>query len=113
MNAILVLTTADCAELAQRIATDLVDAGEAACVSVVAGMRSIYKWEGKVCDEGELLLLIKSAAEKFEAVRAHIRRLHTYQVPEIIALPVFAGDPDYLSWLRNTVTLQTGGDSPQ
>ncbi len=108
MNAILVFTTADSAELAQRIATDLVDACEVACVSIVTGIRSIYKWEGKVCNEGEFLLVIKSAAERFEAVRARIRRLHSYQVPEIIAVPITAGDRDYLSWLHDQVAGSRG-----
>lgn len=108
MNTILVVTTADSAELAQRIATALVEAGEAACVNIVAGIRSIYKWEGEICDEGELLLLIKSAAERFEAVRSRIRQLHSYQIPEIIAVPISAGDPDYLSWLHGCVKNTTG-----
>ena len=99
MNAILVLTTTDSAELAQRIATALVEAGHAACVNIVPGIRSIYRWEGKVCDEGEWLLIIKSVAEQFDAVRSHIRRLHTYQLPEVIAVSITSGDPDYLRWL--------------
>jgi periplasmic divalent cation tolerance protein len=104
MKAILVLTTADSPELAQRIATALVEAGEAACVSIVPGIRSIYRWEGKACNEGELLLIIKSVAERYEDVRARIRQLHSYQVPEVIALPIAAGDPAYLSWLTSQVT---------
>jgi periplasmic divalent cation tolerance protein len=103
MDAILVLTTTDDPELAHRIAAALVEAGEAACVSIVPGIRSIYRWEGKVCDEGELLLMIKSVAEQFEAVRSRIRKLHSYQVPEVIALPITAGDPGYLDWMRGQV----------
>lgn len=104
MNAILVLTTTDSPELAHRIATALVEAREAACVSIVPGIRSIYRWEGKVCDEAELLLIIKSAAERYEDVRSRIRQLHSYQVPEVIALPITSGDPDYLRWLASQVT---------
>jgi periplasmic divalent cation tolerance protein len=104
MNPILVLTTTDNPELARRIATALVDAGEAGCVSIVPGIRSIYRWEGKTCEEDELLLIIKSSAERFEAVRASIRRLHTYQVPEVISTPITSGDPDYLRWLSEQVT---------
>ena len=103
MNAILVLTTTDSAELAERIARALVEAGEAACVNIVPGIRSIYRWEGKICDEGEWLLIIKSVAEQFEAVRSHIRLLHSYQLPEVIAVPVTSGDPDYLRWLAGQV----------
>jgi periplasmic divalent cation tolerance protein len=103
MNEILVLSTTDTLELAQEIATALVEAREAACVTIISGIRSVYRWEGKICNEGEHLLLIKSSADKFEAARSRIRRLHTYQVPEIIALPVSAGDPDYLAWLRSSL----------
>ncbi len=99
MNAILVLTTTDSAELAHRIATALVEDGQAACVSIVPGIRSVYRWGGKTCDDGEWLLMIKSVAEKFEAVRSHIRKLHSYQLPEVIAVPITSGDPDYLRWL--------------
>ena len=103
VNALLVVTTADSESLARRIASALVEAGEAACVNIVPGVRSIYRWEGKVCDEGEFLLMIKTAADRWEAVRSRIRQLHSYQVPEVIALSITAGDPDYLSWLGEQV----------
>jgi periplasmic divalent cation tolerance protein len=101
MNEILILSTADSEEVAHRIASALVQNREAACVSIVPGIRSVYRWEGTVCDEKELLLLIKSTGEHFEAVRARIRELHSYQIPEIIALPIHTGDPEYLRWLRD------------
>ncbi|MBP1594836.1 MAG: divalent-cation tolerance protein CutA [Acidobacteria bacterium] len=103
MNAILILTTADSAELARHIANALVEAREAACVSILPGIRSIYRWEGEVCDEGEHLLIIKTAADRYEAVRSRIRQLHTYQVPEVVALPITGGDRDYLAWLFEQV----------
>jgi periplasmic divalent cation tolerance protein len=103
MNEILILSTTDTMELAREIASTLVEAREAACVNIVSGIRSIYRWEGKVYSEGEYLLLIKSSAEKFTAVRSTIRRLHSYEVPEIIAVPITAGDPDYLVWLQSSV----------
>ena len=99
MSAIVVLTTTDSEELARTIARALVEAREAACVNIVPAIRSIYRWEGKICDERELLLIIKSSEEQFEAIRTRIRALHTYQVPEIVSLPIRAGDPDYLRWL--------------
>ena len=101
MSEILILSTADTPELAQKIATALVQADEAACVNIVSGIRSIYRWEGKLCDEAEVLLLIKSTMDKFDAVNARIRELHTYQLPEVIAIPIAAGDPAYLQWLRD------------
>ena len=103
MSEILVLTTADSLDLALRIASALVEQKEAACVNIVPGIRSIYRWEGKVCDDAELLLLIKSSADRFEAVRSRIRQLHTYEVPEVISLPIVAGDPSYLRWLHEQV----------
>ena len=103
MNEILILSTTDTLELAQRIASALVQAHEAACINIVPGIRSIYVWEGKECNEQECLLLIKSTNDKFEAVRARIRQLHSYQVPEIIGVPVSAGDVDYLAWIRSAL----------
>ena len=101
MNEILVLSTADTLDLAQRIAYALVQGSEAACVNIIPGVRSIYRWEGKVCDEGEFLLLIKSSLERFDAIKSRIHLMHTYQLPEVIALPITAGDPAYLSWLHS------------
>ena len=103
MNEILVFCTVDSEELGERIAAALVEASEAACVNIVSGVRSIYRWEGKLCRDAEFLLVIKSVAEKFEAVREIIHLIHTYQVPEIIAVPIAAGDADYLKWLRESV----------
>ncbi len=103
MNEILVLSTAEKLELAQEIGIALVEAGEAACVNIVPGIRSIYRWEGKLCNEKEVLLLIKSSKEKFEKIRNTIHRLHSYEVPEIIALPLSDGDSTYLAWLRSSL----------
>jgi periplasmic divalent cation tolerance protein len=103
MSEILVLTTADSIDLALKIASALVEQKEAACVNIVPGVRSIYRWEGKVCDDAELLLLIKSSADRFEAVRSRIRQIHTYEVPEVISLPVSAGDQSYLRWLNEQI----------
>ena len=100
MNEILIVSTADSMDLAEKIASTIVKEGLAACVNIVPGIRSIYRWEGKVCDEPELLLLIKSSEDHFETVRSRIRQLHTYDTPEVIAVPVCAGDPDYLNWLH-------------
>jgi periplasmic divalent cation tolerance protein len=103
MNEILILSTTDTMDLAQKIASSLVQSHEAACVNIVPGIRSVYRWEGKECNDTECLLLIKSSAEKFEAVRTTIRQLHSYEVPEIISLPITAGDTAYLNWLRTSL----------
>jgi periplasmic divalent cation tolerance protein len=103
MSEILILSTTDTLESAQKISHALVESYDAACVNIIPEIHSVYRWEGKICNEGEFLLLIKSSTEKFEAVRNCIRQLHSYQVPEIIALPIIAGDPDFLSWLRSSL----------
>ena len=103
MDEIIIFCTVDSEESGELISAALVEAGEVACVNIVSGIRSVYRWEGKLCRDAELLLVIKSTAEKFEAVRDRIRRMHTYQVPEVIAVSVTAGDADYLKWLRESV----------
>lgn len=100
MNAIIVFSTTDSRDLGEQIGEALVESGAAACVSIVPGATSIYQWEGKVCKETEFLMIIKSRMEKFEEVRAAIRQRHSYQVPEIIAIPVAAGDAEYLQWIH-------------
>jgi len=99
MKEIIVLSTADSMETASRIARALVEEGAAACVNIVPGIRSIYRWQGKLCDDGELLLVIKTTEARFEEVRLQIRALHTYELPEVIAVPITAGDAQYLGWL--------------
>jgi len=106
MNEIIVLCTTDKQELAENIAAALVEACEAACVNIIPGIRSIYRWEGKVCKETEYLLLIKTTTKQFEAIRSRIRRMHSYQVPEIIAASIVAGDADYLQWLHASVEVK-------
>ena len=78
----------------------LVDERLAACVNLLPGLTSIYRWQGAVRRQPECLLLIKTTAARFQALNARIRSLHPYTVPEIIALPIRDGDPDYLHWLN-------------
>jgi periplasmic divalent cation tolerance protein len=103
MNEIVVLNTTDSMDLAQSIASALVRAREAACVNIIPGIRSVYIWEGKECNEGEFLLVIKSSVEQFESIRSRIRKMHSYRTPEIIALQITDGDPDYIAWLRASI----------
>lgn len=83
----------------ERIATAIVQEGLAACVNVVPGLTSIYRWQGKVENAAECLLVIKTVADRFDALRERIRALHPYELPEVIALPITAGDPAYLNWI--------------
>ena len=98
-QAVTILTTAGSTEDAERIAEALLTENLAACVQIVP-IRSRYLWKGEIERSAEELLLIKTRAALFEAVRARIRALHSYETPEIIALPVSGGDEDYLAWLE-------------
>jgi periplasmic divalent cation tolerance protein len=102
-DALVVLVTAPSADEAARIARALVEEGLAACGNVVPGLRSIYRWEGKVQDDAEALLLLKTTRARFEALRARVLALHPYQVPEVLALPVEAGNAAYLAWIAGSV----------
>ena len=102
-GALVVLCTAPTVEVAAALARALVEARLAACGNVVPGLRSIYRWEGRVHDEPEALLLLKTTRAGFEALREAVLRLHPYQVPEVIALPVEAGSAPYLAWLAGQV----------
>ena len=99
-DSIVILVTAGSEAEAEKIATALVEEQLAACVNILSPIRSIYRWEGKVADDREWLLLIKTRAECFAAVEARVKALHSYQVPEVIALPIVAGAEGYMRWLR-------------
>lgn len=96
---IVVLTTCASAEEGEKIARALVEQRLAACVNVVAGVRSFYRWKGVVEDSSEWLLLIKSRRDLFAQLRAALESAHSYEVPEIVALPIIDGSPAYLNWL--------------
>ena len=98
-EAVVVLFTAATPEDVARIGKALVGEGLAACVNVVPGIRSIYRWEGKVRDEPEALGIAKARRDAVERLVARLKALHAYKVPEILALPILAGNPDYLAWV--------------
>jgi len=97
---IVILSNTDSAESAARMARELVGKQLVACVNVVPGVRSFYRWKGKIAEDDEHLMVIKTRRSLFEQVRACMRELHPYELPEIIALPIQEGDPDYLTWVR-------------
>jgi len=99
----IVLTTSGSEEEARRIAHHLVENRLAACVNLVPRIESIYRWQGKVESNREWLLLIKTTADKFPGVRDAIRELHSYELPECIAIAIEDGSPDYLQWLEQSV----------
>jgi periplasmic divalent cation tolerance protein len=84
---------------AERIADNLVTQGVAACVNILAGCTSVYHWEGKLNHTEEVPLLIKTSRAAYPQLEAALRTLHPYELPEIIALPVSAGLPEYLNWV--------------
>ena len=97
----IVLSTAGSEEEARKIARYVVEHQLAACVNIVPQVESIYRWQGKVESNHEWLLLIKTTAERFEKVRDAIRELHSYDLPECIAVAIEDGSPEYLRWLAD------------
>jgi periplasmic divalent cation tolerance protein len=96
---IVVLSTCAGEEEAAKLAHALVAERLAACVSVIPGLRSFYRWKGAVESSAECLLVIKSSRELFIPLREALSRMHSYDVPEVVALPIVDGAPSYLEWL--------------
>lgn len=86
-------------DTAQRLATSLVTQRLAACVNIIPGIHSVYHWQGQCHQDTEWLLIIKASAAAYTAIAEHIQSNHPYDCPELIALPVSAGLPDYLTWI--------------
>ena len=103
MRAIVVVTTVGTEEQAYLIAREIVARRQAACVNIVPGIRSIYRWKGKICKDGELLLIVKTLEGEFEGVAATIRELHSYELPEILSFSVSHGERRFLEWIAGSV----------
>ena len=99
-ESIVVLVTCGSEEEALKIAHALVEDHLAACVNLVSPVRSIYRWDGKIWDEKEWLLIIKTQKSRFEELEKKVKSLHSYAVPEIISLPIIGGSSPYLTWIR-------------
>ena len=99
---LLVLCTCPDKEVAETIATRLVEDGQAACVNRIPDISSVYKWQGKLESDTEELLLIKSTSAAFADLQQTIKHLHPYELPEIIAVPIAAGSDAYLDWIRES-----------
>jgi periplasmic divalent cation tolerance protein len=100
----IVLITVGSFEEAEKIAQALVERMLAACVNIVPFITSVYRWQGEVQRDSEALLIVKSRRDVFEHLTRCVKELHSYETPEIIALPIVAGDVDYLHWLDNSVS---------
>ena len=103
MRATVIVTTVGTEDQAYTIARELVARRQAACVNIVPGIRSIYRWKGKICKDGELLLLVKTMDGEFEGVAATIRELHSYELPEILSFQVTHGEPRFLDWIAGSL----------
>ena len=101
---VVVLVTCGSEEEASKIAHALVDERLAACANIISPIRSIYRWQGKILDEREWLLVVKTQETRFQDLEKRVKSLHSYQVPEIISLPILAGSSSYLNWLEESTT---------
>jgi periplasmic divalent cation tolerance protein len=110
-DALIVWTTAPDVQTAEALADALVGEGLAACVNIVPGLRSIYRWRGAVERADELLCIIKTTRAGLTALRERLVTLHPYEVPELIALPIVDGHAAYLDWIAESVTAP-GGKGP-
>ena len=100
---VIVYTTCGNITEAESIARNLIDNRLAACVNVIPGLLSYYRWQGKVENDTELLLMIKTAGNLIDEVRNALETLHSYDLPEMIVLPIIGGSPNYLEWLEQEV----------
>jgi len=96
-----VFVTVDNDATAQSISKSLVGEQLAACVNIISGVRSIYKWKGEMMDESELLMIIKTTENNFEKLEKRIIEIHPYDVPEIIGIAIDEGHEPYLNWIEN------------
>ncbi len=107
-GACLVMTTVDSSTTAKEIARRLVEERLAACVQILPPMTSVYSWEGRIEEASESLLLIKTVRSAYPALETRLRQIHPYQTPEVIAIPIEAGLPDYLAWMVEVTDCSPG-----
>lgn len=99
---IVVFITAGSIEEAEKIGNGLVTEKLAACANIIHPLKSIFFWEGKLCHENEVLMIVKSIGRLFNQLKDYVKKNHSYKVPEIIAIPIIEGSPDYLLWLSES-----------
>lgn len=108
MEEIVVLMTVSSEGEAISLSRVLVENGLVACVNIIPGVRSIFKWDGQIAEEQEFLLLAKTVRQEFDPLVSMVKANHSYKVPEIIALPIQLGNEDYLTWIRDTTKSRVG-----
>jgi periplasmic divalent cation tolerance protein len=106
VEAIVVYITAPNEDEAAKIAKTLIEEKLAACVNIVPEIRSIYSWQGKIEDEKEVLMIVKTRLRLFNALKTKVLTMHSYTIPEIIALPIVDGSDEYIKWLKEATTRQ-------
>jgi periplasmic divalent cation tolerance protein len=104
-DAVVVLTTVASSDEAVRLVRELLDRRLIACGTVLPGARSLYRWQGKVADEQEVVVLLKTRSARVDALQSAFGELHPYKVPELLALPVTAGLASYLTWIGDETSL--------
>ncbi len=105
MTPLLAITTIDSEAAAQHLARVLVEERLVACVNIVAGVQSIYRWDNAVCDSREWLCLMKTTTDRYPVLEARVRELHSYDCPEIIAVPIAHGAPEYFKWMTEQLSI--------
>lgn len=100
---IIILITAGSIDEAHQISRMLLEQKKVACVNIVPNISSLFWWQGKIDQENEVLLLAKTKKSKFPEIINLVKKVHSYDVPEVIALPIIAGNPDYLAWIEREI----------
>ena len=103
MGGLVVVTTVGTEAQANLVASELVSRRHAACVNIVPGLRSIYRWKGKICRDTEFMLVVKTTEGEYPAVEAAILELHGYELPEILAFKVCKGEQRFLEWISGSL----------
>ncbi len=103
MKALVVWVTVPSRQEAKTISKTLLKEKRVACVSAIPEVQSTFWWKGKIDTSREVLLILKTTASRYKALEKRIRQLHSYEVPEIVALPIAAANPDYLTWIQKSV----------
>ncbi len=98
---VVIFVTTSSKDEAKAIAEALVSLNLVACANILDSVQSIFRWEGKLCEENEVLMVLKSVKSRLEQVVQKVRQLHSYDLPEIIALPIVGGSEDYLKWVES------------
>jgi len=101
-----VVTSVGTEEQALDVAHALVRARHAACVNIVPNIHSVYRWKGRICDDGEMLLIVKTRSASFEAVRETIHKVNTYELPEVLAYRVDWASPGFAEWIEKMTTVR-------